>query len=395
MSATVESQTQDTIFGRLTSGYTRRRQERAQRAQERLYYASQRQLVWHAFKKHKLALFALVALGILYMLSIFAGFFAPFEPLERFEDFNDAPPTRVRFVDNEGALTWPFVYETVSELNRQTFLYEYTADETKPHPIRFFVEVEPYTMLGFIPMRHKLFGLENRDVPLLLFGSDRLGRDVYSRILYAGRISLFIGFGGVLITFVLGCLFGGISGYYGGVIDDVIQRIIEVLISVPDIPLWIALSAALPRDWGTIRIYFAITLILGIRGWTGLARVVRGKIISLREEEFALAAKAAGASDRRIIFRHLLPAFVSYLIVHITLAIPGMILGETALSFLGLGIRPPAVSWGTLLKDAQQLTVLANFPWLLIPAAFVVLAILMFNFVGDGIRDAADPYASR
>ena len=242
---------------------------------------------------------------------------------------------------------------------------------------------------------YKFFGLENRDVPLLLFGSDRLGRDVFSRILYAGRISLFIGFGGVLITFILGSILGGISGYYGGIVDDIIQRIIEVLISVPDIPIWIALSAALPREWGTIKIYFAITLILAIRGWTGLARVVRGKIISLREEEFALAAKAAGASDTRIIFRHLLPAFVSYLIVHITLAIPGMILGETALSFLGLGIRPPAVSWGTLLQDAQDITVLANFPWLLIPALFVVIAILMFNFVGDGLRDAADPYASR
>lgn len=283
----------------------------------------------------------------------------------------------------------------MSELNTKTFKYEYGEDQTKEHLIRFFVETEPYTMLGFIPMKHKLFGLENREVPLLIFGSDRLGRDVYSRILYAGRISLFIGFGGVLVTFVLGCILGGISGYYGGVIDEIIQRIIEVLMSVPSIPLWIALSAALPRDWGTINIYFAITLILAVQGWTGLARVVRGKIISLREEEFALAAKAAGASDKRIIFRHLLPAFVSYLIVNITLAIPGMILGETALSFLGLGIRPPAVSWGTLLQDAQDITVLANFPWLLLPALFVVLAILMFNFVGDGIRDAADPYASR
>ena len=177
-------------------------------------------------------------------------------------------------------------------------------------------------------------------------------------------------------------------------VDEAIQRVIEVLISVPDIPIWIALSAALPRDWGTINIYFAITLILSIRGWTGLARVVRGRIISLREEEFALAAKASGASDRRIIFKHLLPAFSSYLIVHMTLAIPGMILGETALSFLGLGIRPPAVSWGTLLQEAQDINVLANFPWMLIPALFVVGAILMFNFVGDGLRDAADPYAS-
>lgn len=379
----------------LFSTYVKRRQERARRKQESLYYASQGKLVWHAFKKHKLALFALVVLTILYIISIFADFFAPFDSLERFKDFNDAPPTGIHFVGEDGTLGRPFIYEIVRELNKETFKYEYAEDETKTHPIRFFVQTEPYELLGFISMQHKFFGLENREVPLFIFGSDRLGRDVFSRILYAGRISLFIGFGGVIITFILGSILGGISGYYGGVVDDIIQRIIEVLISVPDIPIWIALSAALPREWGTINIYFAITLILAIRGWTGLARVVRGKIISLREEEFALAAKAAGASDRRIIFRHLLPAFISYLIVHITLAIPSMILGETALSFLGLGIRPPAVSWGTLLQDAQDITVLANFPWLLTPALFVVIAILMFNFVGDGLRDAADPYASR
>ena len=387
--------TENSLFSKITTGYVKRRQERANRKQESLYYASQRKLVWHAFKKHRLALVALILLAILYIVSIFADFFAPFGPLERFKDFNDAPPTGIHFIDADGKLTRPFVFETIRVLNTDTFKYEYSADETKTHPIRFLVRTESYQLLGLIPLNVKFFGLENREVPLLLFGSDRLGRDVFSRILYAGRISLFIGFGGVLITFILGSILGGISGYYGGIVDDIIQRIIEVLISVPDIPIWIALSAALPREWGTIKIYFAITLILAIRGWTGLARVVRGKIISLREEEFALAAKAAGASDTRIIFRHLLPAFVSYLIVHITLAIPSMILGETALSFLGLGIRPPAVSWGTLLQDAQDITVLANFPWLLIPALFVVIAILMFNFVGDGLRDAADPYASR
>jgi peptide/nickel transport system permease protein len=383
------------FISRISSGYVARRRRRAERAQEKLYYASQRQLVWHAFKKHRLALISLGGLIILYTVTIFADFIAPYGALDRFRDYNDTPPTVVHFTDENGALSRPFVYETVRELNRSTFKYEYVDDVTKKHYITFLVEAPTYRLFDIFPMHTKLFGLTDTDVPLFLFGADRLGRDVFSRILYAGRISLFIGFGGVFLTFLLGSFFGGISGYYGGVVDEVIQRIIEVLISVPDIPLWIALSAALPRDWGPVKIFFAITIILAVRGWTGLARVVRGKIITLRTEEFALAAKAAGASDRRIIFVHLVPAFISYLIVHLTLAIPGMILGETALSFLGLGIQPPAVSWGTLLQDAQQVSVIANLPWILTPAFFVVLAILMFNFVGDGLRDAADPYASR
>jgi peptide/nickel transport system permease protein len=334
-------------------------------------------------------------LGAFYFIAIFAGFFAPYASLQRFGEFNEAPPTSIRFVDDSGRFRGPFIYEIARELDKKTFKYAYVADTSKEHPIKLLVKTEPYKLLGFIPLDRKLFGIEDRSVPMFLFGSDKLGRDLFSRIIYAARISLFIGFGGVFLSFLLGSIIGGISGFYGGIVDEIIQRIMEVLISIPAIPIWIGLSAALPREWGTIKLYFAITIILSILGWTGLARVVRGKIIALREEEFALAAKASGASDARVIFRHLLPAFSSYLIVYITLAIPNLILGETALSFLGLGIQPPAVSWGTLLQDAQKVAVIANFPWLLIPCIFVVLVILMFNFVGDGLRDAADPYATR
>jgi peptide/nickel transport system permease protein len=229
-------------------------------------------------------------------------------------------------------------------------------------------------------------------MPVLLFGSDRLGRDLFSRTFYGARISLFIGFGGVFLSFVLGCTLGGISGYFGGVIDDVIQRTIEVLLSMPTIPLWMALAAAIPRRWSVTQTYFAITLVLAVVGWAGLARIIRGKLLALRQEDFVLAARISGSSQSWIITHHLLPNFMSYLIVHITLAIPSTILGETSLSFLGLGMQPPAVSWGVLLRDAQDIGAVAQRPWQLIPGAFVVLAVLMFSFIGDGLRDAADPY---
>ena len=362
---------------------------------ERAYLASQRQLVWRRFRRHKLALVAVVVLAALYLTSIFAEFFTPYPALHRFKEFGEAPPTRIRVISPERGLSRPFVFTTVRELDKATFKYRYIEQRDQEHVIRFLVRSdEPFTLLGFIPWNTRLFGIEDASVPLFLFGSDRLGRDVFSRTFFAGRISLFIGFGGVFVAFVLGVIFGGISGYYGGVVDNVIQRIIEMLLSIPDIPLWIALSAALPHDWGILRIYFAITLILAVQRWTWLARAVRGKLISLREEDFVMAARVAAAKNGTIIRRHLIPGFTSYLITHLTLAIPGMIIGETALSFLGLGIRPPAVSWGTLLQDAQSISVLALQPWLVIPGAFVFLAVLMFNFIGDGLRDAADPYAA-
>ena len=364
-------------------------------AEERAFVASQAQLVWRRFRRHKLALMAIVVLGALYFASIFAEFVTPYPALHRFKEYGEAPPTRIHVVSPTRGLSRPFVFATARELDKATFKYRYIPQRDQEHVIRFFVRAEePFHLLGFIPWQVKLFGVEDPSVPLFLFGSDRLGRDVFSRIFYAGRISLFIGFGGVFVAFVLGVILGGISGYYGGVADEVIQRVIEMLLSIPTIPLWIALSAALPHDWGILKIYFAITLILALQSWTGLARVVRGKLISLREEDFVMAAQVAAAKNGAIIRRHLIPGFTSYLITHLTLAIPGMIIGETALSFLGLGIRPPAVSWGTLLQDAQSISALGLTPWLMIPGAFVLLAVLMFNFIGDGLRDAADPYAT-
>jgi peptide/nickel transport system permease protein len=285
------------------------------------------------------------------------------------------------------------VYARKRELNQETFRYSFVEDESQTFPILFFTKGEPYKLLGLVRTNLHFFGTGEGSPPLLLFGADRLGRDLFTRTLYGSRVSLSIGLVGVFLSFSIGVTLGGISGYAGGMVDELIQRTVDFLISIPALPLWMALSAALPRDWPVLQTYFAITIILSIISWGGLARVVRGKLLSLREEDYALAAQAAGASDWRIIMRHLLPGFASHLIVSITLAIPGVILGETALSFIGLGMQPPAVSWGTLLQDAQDIVAIAHQPWSLIPALFVIVAVLLFNFVGDGLRDAADPYA--
>jgi len=380
-------------FNRFNKWKKEGREKREKKREEKLYSASQGQLVWRKFKKHKLALLGLSILVPFYLCALFAGFIAPYNKLERFKEFNYASPTRVYFFSEQHGLRRPFIYKIERELDRKTFQYHYTVDKSREYTVRFFVKTQPFKLLFFIPCNTKLFGVE--EVPIFLFGTDKLGRDLFSRIVFGGSISLSIGFAGVILGFVLGGLFGSISGYLGGVVDNVIQRMIELLMSVPQIPLWIALSAAVPRDWDVIKTYFAITLILALVGWTGLARVIRGKILSLREEDFALAAKVTGASNARILLRHLLPGFTSYMVVHLTLAIPAMILGETTLSFLGLGIQPPAVSWGTLLQEAQYLQVLADHPWILIPCIFVVITVLMFNFVGDGLRDAADPYSTK
>jgi peptide/nickel transport system permease protein len=345
------------------------------------------------FRKHRVATISFFLLVLLYLIAVCAEFVAPYEPLDRFSDQIYASPSVIHFTDEDGNLTLPFVYETKSQLDFATFSYEsVVVGEPVQHRIQFFVPSKPYKLAGLVPMSIRLFGTAD-GTPLFLFGADNLGRDLFSRIIYASRVSLFVGLVGVFISFVLGITLGGISGYFGGVVDILIQRLVEFIMSIPQIPLWMALSAAIPQEWTGIQTFFAITVILSLVGWTGLARVVRGKIISLREEDYVTAAKISSASNWAIIFRHLLPGFTSYLIVHITLAIPGMILGETALSFLGLGINPPDISWGALLQQAQDVTVVSTYPWLLVPCAFVMLAVILYNFVGDGLRDAADPYS--
>lgn len=358
---------------------------------EAYYLASSWQLMRRKFFKHKLAVVGMLVLLVLYITGpLFANFFATTDIFVRDRGHVFAPPQAIRIV-HEGRLHWPFVYGFDASRDPETLRRIYTVNKDTVYPIRFFVRGTEYRLLGLFKTDLHLFGVDPPGT-IFLFGTDELGRDMYSRTLNGARISLTIGLLGVTISFVLGSLLGGISGYFGGAADMLIQRVIEFLISIPTIPLWMVLAAAVPIVWSPVRTYFMITVILSIVGWTGLARVVRGKLLQLREEDFVMAAKISGASDLSIITRHLLPGFLSYLIVSLTLAIPSMILGETALSFIGVGLRAPVVSWGVQLQNAQNVRTLALNPWLLIPAIFVVITVLCFNFVGDGLRDAADPY---
>ena len=362
------------------------------------YIATQWQLIWRKFKRHKLAIYSSYLIGLLYVAAIFAGFFSTMYHDQRHTEFVNMPPQRIRFFDaDSGFHLRPFVYQNTQELNMDTLAREYTPDTSVRYPLGLFVKGDSYELLGLFDANRHLFGAvtpEGVEEPakFFIFGTDEFGRDIYSRTIVAARISLSIGFIGVIASFILGCLIGGISGYFGGTIDLVVQRLIEFIISIPTIPLWIALAAALPPDWTSLQVYFGITIVLATIGWTTLARAVRGKLLEVREADFVMAAKISNVSDMNIIIKHLLPSFASYLIVSLTLAVPGMILGETALSFLGIGIRPPAVSWGVLLQDAQNVRAVAQTPWLFIPVIFVVITVLCFNFLGDGLRDAADPY---
>ena len=358
---------------------------------EKLYTASQWQLMWRKFRDHKLAMVAAFVLGILYTIAFLAPFLAPYDSWDN-SRYVYMPPMTVHFM-HEGQLVAPFVYGIQQQVDPATYSRTYLEDTTQMYPIRFFVRGSSYNWMGLINSDLHLFGIEGpEDARIFLLGADILGRDFLSRCIMASQISLTIGLIGVFITFVMACIIGGLSGYYGGVVDTIMQRFMEFVTSVPTLPMWMALSAAIPVTWNPIQVYFVITVILALRSWTGLSRVVRSKLLQLREEDFVLAAKVAGTTDWKIIQNHLLPGFSSVLIVHLTLAIPGMILGETALSFLGLGLRPPTVSWGVLLQDAQNVGSVAIYTWLMVPAILVVVTVLAFNFVGDGLRDAADPY---
>ena len=364
--------------------------ERMSTEQERYYMASQWRMMWWKFLRHRVAVISGVILLAMYASIFIVEWLAPYNLHTRDVDHIFAPPQRIHLF-HEGELIGPFVYGFDYRLNMDNLKREYTPDTTDVQPLRFFCSGDSYKFWGLWEGNFH-FVCPAEGGTLFIAGTDRLGRDVLSRMTYGARISLTIGLFGVAVSFILGIVIGGLAGYYGGWIDNVSQRLIEVLRSLPHVPLWLALSAILPVTWSPMLVYFGITIILGLLDWTGLARAVRSKLLALREEDFCVAAQLMGARPARIIGRHLLPSFARHLIASVTLSVPAMILGETALSFLGLGLRPPITSWGVLLNEAQNINVVALYPWLMLPVAYVIVVVLAFNFLGDGLRDAADPY---
>ena len=352
--------------------------------------ASQWQLMWWKFRKHRLALLGLFVVLAFYFVALFADFFAPVSTDTYLADYAYAPPQTLNlFRDGQFA---PFVNSYTFERDPVSFKKTWTLDESTIIPVGFFVHGERYRLWGLIETDIHLIGPTETGEPFYLMGADKSGRDVFSRVIYSSRISLSIGLVGVFLSLTLGITLGGISGLVGGFWDNLIQRLIEITMSIPMLPIIIAIAALVPIDWSVLLVYFIVSVLLALSSWTGLARVVRGKFLALREEDFVLAARLDGAKGRRLIFRHMLPSFYSHIIASLTLALPGMILAETALSYLGVGLRPPAVSWGVQLQEAQKINVIASYPWLLFPAFAVIIIVLAFNFLGDGLRDAADPY---
>ena len=349
--------------------------------------------MWWKFRKHKLALVSVFFLLFLYIIALFCEFIAPYDPYRYDVKLVFSPPQGLHFFDEDGFHLLPFAYGLIGTRDQVTLRKIYKIDPNIKLPLRLIVRGDPYKLWGIIETDLHLFGFADNTKTVYLFGGDKLGRDLFSRLIIATRVSATIGLLGVILSFFLGVVIGGLSGYYGGIFDIIVQRIIEFVRSIPAIPLWLGLSAAIPEKWSVTMVFFAITIILSLISWTNLARVVRGRFLSLREEDFILAAKFAGTSEWGIVIHHMVPSFLSYIIASLTLAVPVMILSETSLSFLGLGIRPPALSWGVLLTEAQNIQSIAFSPWLLTPALLVVITVLAFNFIGDGLRDAADPFS--
>jgi peptide/nickel transport system permease protein len=362
-------------------------------AETRVAVATQRQLIWWRFKKHRLAAVSALIVLAFYVVTAFADTIAYSQPFDTLAARSYIPPQPIHWFDAGGKFH-PQVYALKGKRDPRTFKLSYAPDAGDPRDLALFAHGYPYRLFGLLPTDIHLFGVSNGQATdaLFLFGTDQLGRDVFSRLVLATRTSMTIGLVSVALSLVLGVLLGGISGLYGGWVDTVIQRVIEILRSIPTIPLWMGLAAAIPTSWSPEQVYFAITIIISLIGWTELARVVRGRFLALREEDFIVAAELSGASRLRIIFKHMVPSFLSHIIAATTLALPAMIISETTLSFLGLGLRPPAISWGVMLQDAQNLETLGLAPWLLVAAVPVIVVILAFNFLGDGLRDAADPY---